>query len=146
MRVIARDVHVGLEPAAGEGAVGLHALGDHDDDKIAGARNVVALLHHGLIDHLAAEKIEMYAGSGRCRHAQCDDAGHDRRADHRLVEHGNLRRDDSVRAQTLQSPLHGSGGEADLCADGFGDTPSVVLVEIQDFAVNAVQCRPLKCG
>jgi len=42
--------------------------------------------------------------------------------------------------------LHGSGGEADLCADGFGDTPSVVLVEIQDFAVNAVQCRPLKCG
>jgi len=107
---------------------------------------VVALLNHRLIDHLAAETLETYAGRGRCRHAQRDDAGHERRADHRLVEHGNLRCNDSVRAQTLQSPLHGSRGQADLGADGFGNTPSVVLIEIQDFAVDAVQSRPLKCG
>jgi hypothetical protein len=95
-----------------------------------------------VIEHLAAKAIEVYPGRRRSRHAQGDDASNDRRSDHGLVEHGDLRRDDAVRAQARQSPLHGGRGEANLGTDGFGDAPRVVLIESEDFTVDAIQYFP----
>jgi hypothetical protein len=92
-----------------------------------------------VIDHLAAKTIEMCPGRGRRRHAQGDDASNDRRSDRRLVEHGDLRRDDAIRAQALQSPLDGGRRKANLGADGFGNAPRVVLIQTKDFTVDAIQ-------
>ena len=130
--------YVGIveEKPTGQLLVIIHAGGQHHENEVAFAGDVIGLLNLSFPAGLAPERVNLVGAFAFEFHRH--DERH-RQPDGRGVNLDDLSGDHLGVAQPPETSLHGGGGEIDLCGERLQRLARIVLHKVQEKAVDMVE-------